>query len=437
MNNQIENRLKSISNIEWYKLTDADFYWQEKIASIVTDSIDHTYLVFPTTTQAIAATISFAAKEQWRMIVCGNGSKLTWGNLTNNIQLVISSQKCDRIIDYAVGDLTITVEAGAKLADIQQKLATESQFLPIDPAYPERATIGGIVATADTGSWRQRYGGIRDLVLGLSFVRADGKLAKAGGRVVKNVAGYDLMKLFTGAYGTLGYISEVTLRTYPLPETSQTLVITGEAEKISSLITLLRNSSLTPTAMDLVSARAIELLELGNICGLIIRWQTILASIESQVATVGELTNKLNLQQAVYRDRDEANLWQRLTKIMDNSDPETVILAKIGIEPIASVKLIQELDLVAAENLTIIHTGSGIGKIQLPANNSPAIDKLRFFCQQHRGYLTILSAPKFLKNQLDLWGYPGNAISMMQTIARQFDPQQILNPNRFLISTNK
>jgi glycolate oxidase FAD binding subunit len=475
MDNEILNRLQSITDIECYKLTDSDRYWQEKIETIVTDSINNIYLVFPKTTQELAETIELAHQNQWRIIAGGSGSKLTWGNLTNNIQLVISSQKCDQVIEHAIGDLTVTVEAGIKLVDLQQQLQAEGQFLPIDPAYPQQATIGGIVATADTGSWRQRYGGIRDLVLGLSFVRADGKVAKAGGRVVKNVAGYDLMKLFAGAYGTLGYITEVTLRTYPLPEASQTLIIIGAAAEIESLIKTIRNSSLTPTAMDLLSAKAIELLELGNSCGLIMRWQTIIASIESQIATVTEIARSLNLKFTVYRDLEETNFWQRINELYFNLELSSAIIGKIGIIPTASVKLLLELNSIDPENLAIIHAGSGIGTVKLFKVSVTEIEKLRLFCegltpprtaempaagggipssskggaclppfegkhpivgctprQQHGGYLTILDAPRDLKPQLDLWGYRGNALSMMQALARQFDPQQILNPGRLI-----
>jgi glycolate oxidase FAD binding subunit len=120
-----------------------------------------------------------------------------------------------QLIEHAVGDLTVTVEAGMQFAHLQAQLAKLGQFLALDPDFPQSATMGGIVATASTGSLRQRYGSVRDQLLGINFVRADGQVASAGGRVVKNVAGYDLMKLFTGAYGTLGAISSVTFRVHP------------------------------------------------------------------------------------------------------------------------------------------------------------------------------------------------------------------------------
>ena len=171
----------------------------------------------PVTAAELAELVRSAHHTKSPLSVAGNQSKSDWGGCITGAKTTISTQKLDRLIDHAIGDLTVTVEAGMKFDRLQQILATAQQFLPLDPAYPDRATIGGIIATADAGSLRHRYGGVRDLLLGINFVRADGKMAKAGGRVVKNVAGYDMMKLFTGSYGTLGILTEVTFRVYPLP----------------------------------------------------------------------------------------------------------------------------------------------------------------------------------------------------------------------------
>ena len=210
--------------LNYSQVTDS---WQQKIARLGLESLndldnpEQILLVTPNNITALAEVVKTAIANKWQLIPSGNGSKLDWGELTTNVDLIVSTQKCDRIIAHAVDDLTVTVEAGITLAQLQAKLKEHNQFLPIDPAFPQEATIGGILATADTGSWRQRYGGIRDLVLGISFVRGDGAIAKAGGKVVKNVAGYDLMKLLIGSYGTLGIITEATFRTYPIPENSQ------------------------------------------------------------------------------------------------------------------------------------------------------------------------------------------------------------------------
>ncbi|MGL4881463.1 MAG: FAD-binding oxidoreductase, partial [Waterburya sp.] len=164
MINAIATQLKSLldSQTELVELSNADTYWQNKLNQAVIVTKSPIYLVFPSTVDILAQIVKQASQQQWRILICGNGSKLNWGNISPDIQLIISTQKCDRLIEYAVGDLTVTVEAGMKLTDLQAKLKLHNQFLPIDPTYSATATLGGIVATGDTGSWRQRYGSIRD-----------------------------------------------------------------------------------------------------------------------------------------------------------------------------------------------------------------------------------------------------------------------------------
>lgn len=435
MTTAIANELKSLidSNTELVELSDADGYWQRKINQAVTEIKPPIYLVFPQTRDALSTIVQQAQKQQWRILICGNGSKLNWGNISQDINLVISTQKCDRLIEHAVGDLTVTVEAGMKLADLQAKLRSHNQFLPLDPAYSDTATIGGIVATGDTGSWRQRYGGVRDLLLGLSFVRADGEIAKAGARVVKNVAGYDLMKLFTGAYGTLGLIAQVTLRTYPLITTSQTLLLTGEANQIAQASQTIRNSGLTPTALDLISTSLVKQLELGEHLGLMIRWQTIPESINQQIAQVQAIAQQLNLTTSNYQDQAERELWQRCAVITNMPETETGITCKIGIPPNAAVNFLQLKQIIEQDITVRIHASKGIGQLQLESTDHQLISEMRSYCQQNQGFLTILDAPKSIKQQIDIWGYTGNAIKTMEAIKNQFDPQNILNPGRFLV----
>lgn len=432
MTTAIASKLKSIidPDTELVELKNADLYWQTKISQAVVEVDVPTYLVFPSTTDVLQQIVKLAAQERWRILICGNGSKLGWGGLSKDIQLVISLQKCDRLIEHAVGDLTVTVEAGMKLRDLQEKLRSHGQFLPIDLSYAD-ATLGGIVATADAGSWRQRYGGVRDLLLGLSFVRADGEIAKAGGRVVKNVAGYDLMKLFTGAYGTLGIISQLTFRTYPLIATSQTLLLTGQADKIAPIAQTIRNSGLTPVAMDLLSTVVLKRSNLGTGIGLIICWQTIPESIEQQIEQVKSIARHLDLTIIEYSDRAEAELWQGISTATA-TDREAVVVCKIGIAPNEVVNFLQ-LKVVENEVAVRVHASSGIGRLQMDSIDKSIIQQLRSHCQQNYGFLTILDAPKALKQQLDIWGYSGNALKTMQAIKNQFDPQNILNPNRFLV----
>ena len=426
MTTAIAIKLQSITDTETIELSNADSYWH-KINRVVEQS-KSIYLLFPQTTEALAEIVKQAAQQQWRILICGNATKINWGKNTRDIQLVVSTQKCDCLIEHAVDDLTVTVEAGMKLANLQEKLRSHNQFLPIDANYAD-ATLGGIVATADTGSWRQRYGGVRDLLLGLSFVRADGKVAKAGGRVVKNVAGYDLMKLFTGAYGTLGVMTQLTFRTYPLIATSQTLLLTGKAAAIAQATQTIRNSGLTPTAMDLLSTGVTKQLDLGSELSLIIRWQTIIESIEQQIDRVKAIAKQLDLSISTYVNKPETELWQDCTKII-NTLNETSVTCKIGIAPAAAVEFVDRFSQQSI--LARVHASSGLGRIQLSAQYEQ-IAKMRAHCQQNHGFLTILDAPQSVKQQIDVWGYSGNALKTMQALKKQFDPQNIFNPERFLV----
>ena len=434
MTTAIATQLKSFidTNTQLVELRDADVYWQKKLDLAIIDTNTPIYQVFPSTIDILAKIVKQASQQQWRILICGNGSKLTWGGLAKDIQLVISTKQCDRLIEHAVGDLTVTAEAGMKLANLQAKLRSQNQFLPIDPSHAD-ATLGGIVATADTGSWRQRYGGVRDLLLGLSFVRADGEVAKAGGRVVKNVAGYDLMKLFTGAYGTLGIITQLTFRTYPLIATSQTLLLTGEADAIARLTQTIRSSGLTPTAMDLLSTSVLDRLDLSTGTGLIIRWQTIPESIEQQIEEVKALAQQLNLDINNYRDRAENDLWQNCNSVTSVSTSDTAVTCKIGIAPNAAVNFLQLKQVIDRNVAVRVHASSGIGQLQLENVDEQIISELRSHCQQNYGFLTVLDAPKAFKQQVDVWGYSGNALKTMQAIESQFDPQNILNPGCFLV----
>jgi glycolate oxidase FAD binding subunit len=434
MTTAIASQLRSVidSQTKLIELNDLDTYWQTRINQAVEVNAP-VYLLFPQRIEALAEVVKLASQHQWRMLICGNGSKLNWGSTAKDIQLVISLQNCDRLIEHAVGDLTITVEAGMKLSDLQEKLRSHNQFLPIDPSHDD-ATLGGIVASADTGSYRQRYGGVRDLLLGMSFVRADGEIAKAGGRVVKNVAGYDLMKLFTGAFGTLGIITQLTFRTYPLISTSQTLLLTGKAQEIGQATQTIRNSAMTPVAMDLLSTAVVSELDLGTGIGLIIRWQTIPQSIEQQIEEVQAIAKHLNLTTNIYQDELEVDLWRNCANLTTKPYSERSLICKIGLAPTTAINFLQ-LEVVNHHVAARVHASSGIGQLQLESDQNiiEIIQRMRSLCEQNHGFLTILDAPKTLKQQIDVWGYTGNALKTMEAIKNQFDPQGILNRDRFMV----
>lgn len=402
-------------------------------------------IVFPNTQAELAAVVSCADQHHWQILPCGAGSKLHWGGLVTNPPgdspqsidrplLVVSTERLNQLIEHAIGDLTVTVEAGMRFADLQNILTQAGQFLAIDPSFPEQATIGGIVATADIGSLRQRYNSVRDMVLGLSFIRSDGQIAKAGGRVVKNVAGYDLMKLFTGSYGTLGMISQVTLRVYPMPPASQTIVLSGTADAIAQGTATLLSSALTPASVDILSASLADKLGFGQAMAIVVRFQSIAESVQEQISRMTAVGQAVQLTAATYAATEEAALWQQLREYMAPSDQVAPITCKIGVRPSEAVAVLKQIETLVPAGLGRIHAASGLGQLVFASSTlqPDLLLRVRLLCQANNGFLSVLQAPVAFKQQIDVWGYPGNALGLMRGLKQQFDPHNLFSPHRFV-----
>jgi glycolate oxidase FAD binding subunit len=390
-------------------------------------------VAFPTTPSEMAAVIACAHQHRWRVLPCGHGSKLSWGNRVTGADLVVSTQHLNQAIEHAEGDLTVTAQAGVAFADLQAQLLATRQFLAIDPAYPAQATLGGIVATRDTGALRQRYGGIRDLLIGVSFVRHDGQIAKAGGRVVKNVAGYDLMKLMTGSFGTLGILTQLTLRTYPLQEVSQTVLLTGSAEAIRQATAAILASSLTPVAMDLVSSHLLPSPPAGQV-GLALQFQSIAAGVTEQGERLQAIAQTHQLQSQVFTDAADGSFWQGLGDTLFAPQQDEVAIAKLGILPAQAVHLLTFLEqtLAADSWQARIHASSGIGtlRLQTPANSVQALQAVRSHCQAAQGYLNLLTAPTEWRTSFDAWDLAPATQLLMQRLRQNFDPNHQFSPGR-------
>jgi glycolate oxidase FAD binding subunit len=385
------------------------------------------YLVLPDTDLELAAVMSLAHRHRWRVLVAGQATKLSWGALGRDVELVVSTRNLNRLVDHAVGDMTVTVEAGMRFTDLQILLAEHRQWLPLDPTYPAQATLGGILATRDAGSLRHRYGSLRDLCLGLSFVRSDGQIAKAGGRVVKNVAGYDLMKLFSGAYGTLGIATEMTLRLYPMQATSQTILVRGGAAVIGEMTAELLQSTLTPVMMDVEVNRQSESLTLR------LQFQSLPESVSAQIDRIQTMALSRSLTSTILTDEVESSSQA------DLSSGDGSILCQIGVLSAQAVSSLVALRQIATEYFLEmegrIHAGSGLGQLRLKVDEATAQDvltKWRAHCEQSGGFLSVLEAPVFLKQSMDVWGYSGSALAAMRKLKEHFDPYGLLNPGRFI-----
>jgi glycolate oxidase FAD binding subunit len=394
-------------------------------------------LLKPSNVGELSQAIAKANAQNIGVIPFGNGSKLSWGRIIpdDRLLLPISTSGLTQLIEHAAADMTVTVEAGMKFSELQAILAQAGQFFPVDPHCYDQATIGGVIATADSGSLRHRYGGVRDLLLGVSFVRSDGELVKAGGRVVKNVAGYDLMKLLTGSYGTLGVMTQVTLRVYPMQPVNQTIVVTGEHRNLANLAQTLLNSELTPMRVDWLSAGAMVQVGLKPEMGLLVQFSTVAESVAVQVQRLREWTQQLSLSAMVYPAVDEAELWRQIGAIGNSlvGDAATgnrgTIVSKIGVKGSIAVDVLEKLAAIEPEIVAVIHAGSGLGRLVSRGD----IAMTRSICEGAMGFLSILDAPLTVKASQDVWGYRGNAKNLMAAVKREFDPIGVLNPDRFVV----
>lgn len=389
--------------------------------------------VFPNSVEALSETVRQCAADRLPFAPIGSGSKFSWGNgLALDALMLVSTAKLDQVIDHAVGDLTVTVQAGIKFGELQTQLKKAGQFVAIDPSYEDRATVGGIVATGDSGALRHRYNSVRDMVLGVELVRSDGERVKAGGRVVKNVAGYDLMKLLTGSYGTLGIMTQVTLRLYPLQESSQTVFLSGEASAVARVMQALLNSGLTPTAIDLLSATVCEPLDLsaamGLSMGLLVRFQGLAESVTEQVKRLMALGQSQELTTAVPLAEDQ--LWQCLGQVLTREASADRVLCKWAVRSAETVATLSYLQENFPDASARFHVGGGLGQVQFPSVTAAELLGVRSFVEARGGFLTVLEAPDELKASLDVWGYQGNGLGWMRSIKQRFDPQGLLSPGR-------
>lgn len=395
----------------------------------------------PTTPDEAAALLALAHHQGWRLLFCGSGHQLDWGGLGQGVDLVVSTTALNQVRDFAVGDLTVTVDAGTPLATLQTTLNAQGQCLALDPTYPATSTLGGLMATGDGGALRQRYGTLRDMVIGVEFVRHDGQRAKAGGQVVKNVAGYDMMKLLHGSYGSLGLITQITLRTFPLQAAARTVVLSGEGTALAPLMSAIRASALTPVAWDLLSSGLATVAEAPACPALVLRFQAMAAGVDEQVDRLLTLIQAHpSVTATVLAETEETTLWTQLTAALgqdtitlDQPDPAAALL-KVGVLPSTAIEWLVQLEQADPTALARIHLGSGVGLVRLGGDTPTArrVQHLRQWCTAHQGYLLLLRAAKSLKQEIDPWGDVGSTLPLMARLKAQFDPDGRLGPGRYV-----
>jgi glycolate oxidase FAD binding subunit len=381
------------------------------------------FVVEPEDEQQLAAVLSFANEAALAVIPRGGGTKLGWGNSPRSADVILSTARLNRILEHAWADLTVTVEAGCTLQSLQEALARHGQRLALDCLWPERATIGGVLSANDSGALRLRFGALRDLIIGITLALPDGTLASSGGKVVKNVAGYDLPKLATGALGTLGVITRAVFRLHPSPHSAKTLSFSAETfAAMQDHILAIQNSKLAHTALQIRGSSA------EQPCT-----DTLFEATEAGLnAQELQLRNILGSPAVA---QSSGIFWTARQALWNSS--ENAVIAKVTFLPAEIANIFKALESAANRyslRWQIVAQAIGIAALRLegqPAQILAAVQQLRAERETKGGSLVVLRRPSQLES-FDAWGNPGDALPLMRAVKRQLDPKSTLNPGRFV-----
>ena len=380
------------------------------------DGVLPTAILEPGTPEELARALKLATAAGLRVIPRGGATKIDWGNPPRAAHLIISTRRLNQVVEHAWADMTATVEAGCTLTQLQQTLAQHGQRLALDPPWPDRATIGGILATNDSGPLRIRFGSLRDLIIGITLALPDGTLAKSGGKVVKNVAGYDLPKLATGSLGTLGIITQAIFRLHPIPREARTLIFSPPSPQAltASLLEIL-DSKLVPTGLQIRAASSLPL-------QLDIRFEGTTAGCDAQCAQI--------VKMGASRP-DTENVWNAAETLWKDA-PCVAKISTLPAELGALLETIKKLTDARQLSWSMVSHGIGVGFLRLQTTDITELRELRQFSESRGGSLVLLRSPLHLKKELEVWGSAGDALPLMKNIKAQFDPTATLNPGRFV-----
>jgi glycolate oxidase FAD binding subunit len=408
-------------------------------------------VIYPRSAEDAAAILGLASSWGLVVIPVRNGTKLDWANPPSRYDIALSLKDLNQVWHYEPDDLTLTVEAGMKFGDLQRFLSRRNLWLPLDPPGGLRSSVGGILAVNASGPLRLRYGAARDMVIGMKFATAAGKVVKTGGRVVKNVAGYDLSKLMIGSFGTLAVILEASFKLFPLPPRRQTFVFAASGlEVFRELRRSILASPLAPMRMVLLNAAARSIaagespgdapdsvhelwVEAGGPAPVLRRSAEILSRFGGQAG----------LKPAELDDKFAREAWNRIadyTAWRPSFRADCPILK--ATLPIASSEKFLESAYEEAERhnprlACFAQTGTGVLLLCIlepggHAGLAPFVSRLRELAASLGGGLAMLSTPLALKQALDSWGEPPTHLDSMRKLKQALDPNNILSPGRFV-----
>ena len=363
----------------------------------------------------VAQALRRAADARQSVLIRGAATKLGWGRPAAHVDTILDMRALNRVLAHDHADMTATVEAGASLAAVNGALAQYGQWLPLDPPHADTATIGGILATNDSGPLRHRYGTPRDLLIGVELATADGVLSKSGGRVVKNVAGYDLGKLVTGSFGGLAAIATATFKLAPRPAASKTLRLeAADATALSEIVKTVMSSQLEPIAFEIASP--------GRV---LIRFASLPQVVDAQIPRARSLLARFALAAEVFQGDREQDVWRdHAAAIWRGTGDDAIVRGSWLPADVEQLMAIAPGPLVgrAAIGAGLIRIG---GTVDAQAN---AIERLR--SSSGIGNVVIVHGSVALKTRVDVWGSAGDRRPVFDALKRALDPHNVLNAGR-------
>ncbi|MEX2246503.1 MAG: FAD-binding oxidoreductase [Dehalococcoidia bacterium] len=401
------------------------------LARYEVDGLQPDIAVAPASVEELQTVLGEASEAGLAVIPFGGGDHMAAANLPAAYEVALSLSRLDQGIEHEPADLTVTVDAGVRLATLQVRLAEKAQHLPLDPPCGDAATAGGIIAANAFGPLRHAFGTARDWLIGIRVAHADGSGSKAGGRVVKNVAGYDMPKLYAGSLGTLGVITSATFKLAPLPAAQATVAAGFHAAAPACTLALAaHDAGLALHALELLSPTAAFAVTGEH------RW-TVLARLGGRQGAVDRSLRDLHaLAQEVsasFEILDSNQVWPAWRR----SFRPSLLSLRAGVRPSRVAETIEVLDrqFIGAAPLLSATVSAGVIRAQLePTREKRAgalTERATEVVERAGGYLTVDAAPPALKRQIDVFGAPRPDFAIMRRLKEEFDPKRTLSPGRF------
>lgn len=404
-----------------------------ELSGFAVDGLTPQAAVAPSTYEEVAEVMRYAHTEGPAVIPWGGGTHMHIGNLPGRYDIALSLSRLDQLVEHEPADLTVTCQAGITLAALQRHLEPAGQLVPLHPASGEKATVGGVLAANDSGPSRHAYGAPRDFTIGLRVVTGDGRITKAGGRVVKNVAGYDLCKLYIGSLGTLGVIVEATFKLAPLPKAQRTAVAAFPTPaRACAFAADLHRRGLSLHALQLLNpaAAAPARLAANGQCALLLHLAGAPHAVDRSWREIGQLANDARADLIEVEDATKG--WESTWRPAPPGD--VILLCKASVLPTHLPSLMDALDTADAPPYILAWPTIGVLYASWPAIDDveEAVGRLRAAASRVGGSLVLEVCPPDLKRRLDVFGDPPPSFPLMRRVKQEFDPAAILSPGRYV-----